>query len=54
MVAMECLKEVIGGGSIHVGSDDFEWPWKVGRERSNFQTDLLTNTNTVLTKNNEI
>ena len=29
-------KEVIDGVSIRVGSDDLEWPWKAGREESNF------------------
>ena len=39
MAAMERLYEVIGGGSIRVGSDDLEWPWKVGQI---FQADLIT------------
>jgi len=39
--------EVTGGGSIHVGSNNLEWSWKAGRERSNFQADLLNNARTV-------
>ena len=33
----------MGGGSIRVGSDDLEWPWKAGRATRGqiFQRDLL-------------
>jgi len=43
MVTMKCSQEVIGSGSMCVGSDDLEWPWKAGRERSFFSPDLLNN-----------
>jgi len=35
------------GVSIRAGSDDLEWPWKAGREKSFFQADLLNNTRTI-------
>jgi len=41
MVAMERWQEVMGGGSLRVGSDDPELPWKAGREGPFFQADHL-------------
>ena len=37
----------MGGGSIRVGSDDLEWPWKAEHEGQMFQADLLNNVRTV-------
>jgi len=42
--ALGCYGTLIGSrsdGSIWVGSDDLEWPWKAGREGSNIEADLL-------------
>ena len=41
-----------GGGSIRVGSDDLEWPWKAGCDGS--YADLLNNALYSLTENDQI
>jgi len=43
MIAMEREYAVVGGGSIRVGSDDLEWPWK----GSNFSGGSLSNARSV-------
>ena len=42
MFAMERWQKVTGGGSIGVGSDDLEWPWKSRLEMSKFSSNART------------